>query len=301
MAASHQTDRLELCRVTTSDGLQLDGAFRRPAVAAEVAVLLIHGTGSSFYAPGLLEMLFNAAVGDGFPALRINTRGHDLAASIPGIAGSVRGGAAFERVADAHRDVTAWTDFLVERGYRQIVLVGHSLGGVKALWSQVAAPHPAVCGVVGVSPPRFVHRRFQADPRCDAFRRDYATAVKLIADGKGDQLLSVAQPLPIIITAAGFVEKYGPGDPLDYVPILPRIRCPKLIVLGQQTVDANPAFDDLPNAVAAAQDPTCSCQVIPGADINYRNEPIEVWRRIRGWLGIQANLEGDRGTEEVAP
>lgn len=280
---------LTLCRVTTADGLKLDGSLERPdrpISQRRCALLLIHGTGSNFYGSGVFASLATEAINDGHAVLRINTRGHDLAASISGPKGPVRGGAAYEHVLDCHHDVTTWCNFLIENGRDDIVLIGHSLGGVKAFWSQKLAPHPAVHGIVGISPPRFVHQKFQSDLRCEAFRRDFATAQWLVAEGQGETLITVTQPMPIIITAAGYLEKYGPGDPLDYVPVLPTIPGPKLLIVGSQTVESNPAFDGLPAAVqaVAATDPNLAFEVIDGADINYRNDPAEPWRRIRRWM-----------------
>src|SRR5262245_40879639 len=97
--------QVELCRVKTSDGLLLDGALRIPAGARSGlpidACLLIHGTGSSFTAPGLLEAFANQTAAAGIPSLRVNTRGHDLMARIPTEKGSVLGGAAYENIADS--------------------------------------------------------------------------------------------------------------------------------------------------------------------------------------------------------
>jgi pimeloyl-ACP methyl ester carboxylesterase len=275
----------ELCRATTTDGLQLAGVLTVPAEAGSTALLLIHGAGSNFYSGGVLATIAEQAAAVGFPVLRINTRGHDLAASIPGPKGPVQGGAAFERVLDCRLDVTAWCDFLQQRGHARIVLIGHSLGGVKAFWSQQLAPHPAVSHVVGVSPPRFRHQKFQTDERCEPFRRDFAAASQCIAAGRPDTLMSVTQPLPLLITAAGFVEKYGPDDGLDYVPILPQLSRPKLILLGGQSVETNAAFADLPTELSriAAGESQFAFELIAGADINYRNDPEEPWRRIRHW------------------
>ncbi len=279
---------IEFCRVQTGDGLQLDGAFSRPVGVSvdRPALLLIHGTGSNFYGSGVLASVAAQGAADGFPVLRINTRGHDLVASIPSAKGPVRGGAAYERVGDAPLDITAWIDWLAANGCSRVVLVGHSLGGVKALLSQETAPHSAVRGVVGLNPPRFVHATFQVDPRCEAFRRDFATAQELVMEGRGETLLTVTQPLPIVITAAGYLEKYGPTDPLDYLPVLSRVRCPRLIVLGGELVKVHSAFDGLPAALAeeAAQDSQLGVECIDGEDINFRNDPEEVWRRMRRWL-----------------
>ncbi len=76
--------QVELCRVATSDGLLLDGALRIPSGPRGHqpidACLLVHGTGSNFTAPGLMEAFANQASAAGIASLRVNTRGHDLMA-----------------------------------------------------------------------------------------------------------------------------------------------------------------------------------------------------------------------------
>ncbi|MFO0919712.1 MAG: hypothetical protein U0872_15550, partial [Planctomycetaceae bacterium] len=98
---------LELCRTETADGLQLDGAFARAgeASAGRPALLLIHGTGSNLYGSGILAAVAERAVAGGYPVLRVNTRGHDLVASISSSDGPIRGGAAYERFAGAQLDI----------------------------------------------------------------------------------------------------------------------------------------------------------------------------------------------------
>lgn len=279
---------MELCRAITSDGLHLDGSFVVPdeSSAQNPALLLIHGTGGNFYSGGALASLAENAVACGFAVLRINTRGHDLVASIPSKTGSTRLGAAYENVADAPLDISAWCDFLADRDQTRIVIIGHSLGGVKAILSQAMSPHPLVAGVVGVSPPRFCYQQLHANPRCDAFRRDFEIAGQFVTAGQRDMLMSVSQPLPMIITADGFLSKYGPHDALDFIPMLRQLACPQLILLAGKTLAANPAFDGLDNAVAEAQRdlPRSACELIPDADINFRDDPAEPWRRIQAWV-----------------
>jgi len=70
---------MELARVETADGIWLDGLFEPAAAGTRPgdACLLVHGTGSNFYAPGVLEVFARQARDAGLATLRINTRGHD--------------------------------------------------------------------------------------------------------------------------------------------------------------------------------------------------------------------------------
>ncbi|MBS0262801.1 MAG: alpha/beta hydrolase [Planctomycetes bacterium] len=279
---------MELHRVETADGWILDGALW-PATTAPCApldaFLLIHGTGSNFYASGVLETFARQAVAGGTSVLRINTRGHDGLCTIPTRQGSQPGGATHERIHDCVHDLTAWVDWLQSQGFRRVILVGHSMGGVKAVLSQAAAPHTAVAGIVGISPPRFSHARLLNHPRGMAFREEFNRARQFVDRGQPEQLLPVTQPLPFLATAAGYVEKYGPEDRYDYVPKLAQLPCPTLLILGGQTLQTSPAFGGLDTDIAAiaATCPNVQYQIVDGANINYAGCDHEPFLRTKNW------------------
>ena len=72
----------------------------------------------------------------GSAALVVNTRGHDGISSTNAPVGRRLQGAAYEIVDACCHDVAAWLAWLRERGYRRLGLLGHSLGAVKAIYSQ---------------------------------------------------------------------------------------------------------------------------------------------------------------------
>lgn len=285
---------VELCRVTTADGLQLDGAYWRPAAVthrpAVDAFLLVHGTGGNFYSGSVFDTWTRLSLAAGIPVLRINTRGHDALASIPSTSGSVAGGAGSERVADCVHDLSAWLDWLTARGCGRIAVVGHSMGAVKTLYAAAHNPHDVVAACIALSPPRFCHRQLMADPRYSGFRAAWQQATGLVAAGRGEDWLSVSQPLPLVITAAGFVEKYGPEDRYDFVPWLDRLTHPALFVFGEQTVETSPPFAGLPEVIEQRLErmPAGSAvHVVPGGDMAYRPTPEEPFRRAVEWLNSQ--------------
>ncbi len=284
---------VELVGVETADGLFLEGILERPKFASGQlqidAFLLIHGTGSNFYAPGVLEAFAAQAVSSGTAVLRINTRGHDGVCSIPGRKGSAKGGATYERIGDCPLDMAAWLDWVLASGFHRVVLVGHSMGGVKAIYSQAYAAHPAVSGIVGISPPRFVHELLRTGPRGELFCKEFARAQELVAAGHGNELLAVTQPVPCVATAAGYVEKYGPENRYDYVPLLARLTCPTLILIGSESIKSSAAFQGLPAAIAeiTPRHPRLTCQVVEGANINYSGCETAPWLYVSqaaGWF-----------------
>lgn len=275
---------VQLCSVETEDGIRLHGVLQRsdrPADAVADVILLIHGTGGNFYSGGVLDVCARQARAAGLSVLRVNTRGHDLVATLPG---GRRGGGAYERVSDCPLDLEAWTRFLADQELHRIVLVGHSLGGVKAIYSVSNRTLPNVVGVAAISPPRLNHQQLAASPLSLAFPDDFRRAEEAVAIGRPEELLHVMQPLPMIITAGGFLEKYGPASPYDIVRLLPGATVPVLIVLGGQTVTVNPAFLGLPEQLAQLDSPQLTIRTVPGADIQYRQDPEAPFALVQQWL-----------------
>ncbi len=284
--------RRELCRVLTGDHLHLEGLLNEPEVSSGdfpvSAVMLVHGTGDSFYSGGVLEEFSRMVVERGIAVLRINTRGHDVVTRIAVRDRSVWGGAAYETISDCRQDLAAWIGFLKERGHRQIGLVGHSMGAVKAIYAQGHDWHEEVRCVVGISPPRFCHQRLISHPLAQPFREDFHRAEKLVSQGQGDQLLSVRQPLPLLLTAAGFLAKYGPTDEYDFLKPLPKLGCPGLILLGSESVRTSPAFAGVPEDVVQliTEQPNLplAFELIDGANTGYSTCLGEPFRRSERWL-----------------
>ncbi len=286
---------LELVRVTTNDEIYLDGVLTLPEAGSSSslpvdAFLLVHGTGSNFYAPGLLETFAQQAAAAGVPALRINTRGHDAICSNPGPFGALRGGAAFESIADCRHDLHAWINELLRRGYRRIALVGHSMGGVKSIYTMSQAPHPAVKFVITLSAPRFQHASYRDHPQGEKFRDEYAAARNFVDNGTPDRLMSITLPLPMLITAANYLEKYGPEDRFDLVTHLPSVGCPVLLLVGSESIIRSVAFSNQPEVLAelAQEHPHIEFQTVKDANTNYTGQWEVPFELAREWLSRQS-------------
>lgn len=275
----------ELCRVTTEDGLQLEGCYSRPnapsANSRVDALMLVHGTGSNFYAAGVLEVLGSKALESGLAVLRINTRGHDGLCSIPASKGSVKGGAVYENLGDCVFDIAAWVAYLESRGHNRIGLVGHSSGAVKVLYTLAHRQLPSIAAFIGISPPRFNHELLRRHPD---FVREFEQAEALVNSGRGDTLQQMSQPLPLLIAASRIVTKYGTTNNYDFVQVLNKVQVPTLILLGAKTVETSIAFQGLPEAIRAMQSPHVELQVVEGANIHYSGQMDVPWNLASEWL-----------------
>jgi pimeloyl-ACP methyl ester carboxylesterase len=281
---------VDLVQTTTADGVRLDGAFQTPTVGKAAlgldALCFVHGTGGNFYSSTLFDGLAERLLQLGCGVLRVNTRGHDLVSTAATARGGRRLGAAYEVGDDCRHDIRAWLDWLRRRAGPRVGLVGHSFGAVKCLYALAREPGLEAACVVALSPPRLSHAVFAASPQGREFLDTYALAERDVASGRGQALLDVRLPLPYVITAEGYVEKYGPEERYDFVKFVAAVPCPTLITWGGIEVENNMAFRGAPEAVAevVGKGGRVRCEVIPGADHFYSGVREQVIARAESWL-----------------
>jgi dienelactone hydrolase len=280
---------VDLVRITTRDGFQLDGMLQRPAASGSLAldaICLVHGTGGNFYSSSLFDHFSQKLLDRGCAVLRINTRGHDGISTAIGPRGGVRLGAAYETVDDCRHDLTACVVWLRTQVGPRVGLLVHSLGAVKCLYAVAHEPQLAPACIVAVSPPRLSYSWFCAGDPAAEFLATYQEAERLVAAGRPGALLEVKLPLPFVIAAAGYVEKYGPDERYNFLNFLGGVTCPTLVTLGSVEVERNMAFRGSPDEIARLIEryPHVALKVIAGADHFYTGAREEAWTAIAGWL-----------------
>jgi hypothetical protein len=241
----------------------------------------VHGTGSNFTAPGVLEGLSQLLAERGEAVLRLNTRGHDLAAKIPTMSGSVQGGAAYERLDDAHFDIEGAAAWLVDAGYGKLSLLGHSLGGVKAITSQSDHPVADVDEIVALSPPRLCYERLVQD---SAFHKGFDRARELVDSGRGQEWVEMITPLQAWMQAEGIVEKYGNEDRFDIVHHLPRVKAATLVFIDARSLETSTAHKGLDEALTEVSRSHSALSVHKHPDdIRYAGSEVAIANQIVAW------------------
>jgi pimeloyl-ACP methyl ester carboxylesterase len=280
-----------LVHTVTRDDVRLDGAFLAaersgpPAIDVD-AFLLIHGTGGNFYSSTLFDAIAERLLQLGCAILRVNTRGHDGISTAVTSRGGRRAGAAYEVVDECRHDIAAWLDWLRQRAGPRIGLIGHSSGAVKCLYAVAHEPQLPVADVIAISPPRLSYSWFCTSARAQEFLDTYQRAEQLVNDGTPAALMDVKLPLPFVVTAAGYLEKYGPDERYNFLKFLAGVPCPALVTLGEVEVADNMAFHGLPGAVAeiAARRQGLRVETIPGADHFYTGTRPALIARMEEWL-----------------
>ncbi len=284
--------RGELVSTITEDRLRLNGFLLDPEgtpAPYASAALILHGLAGNFYSSPLLTEIASRFSRLGLAAVLGNTRGHDFLNWTLRGGRTITLGAALEDVAECVHDVRAWVQFLARQGHRRVLVAGHSLGAIKALYAQAWKPASEVVGLVAVSPTRLSPQQFRASPAAEVYQRTLAEVDALVAAGEGERLMKVDFPFPTWIGAAAYRQKYGAEGRFDWLGFIDRIEVPTAIIFGQRELDENPAFIGL----AATLDQTAfnprliHREIIPDADHFYIARIDPLCERIEAWLASQ--------------
>ena len=136
-----------------------------------------------------------------------------------------------------------------------------------------------------LSPPRLSYSQFCTSTAAAEFLETVRAAEEHVAAGQPNALLDVRIPLPFVVTAAGYLEKYGPNERYNFLNFIGTVPWPTLITFGSIELEKNVAFRDLPTQLASN---TCQVrpriEVIPDADHFYSNRRVELTTVVEQWI-----------------
>ena len=252
---------------------------------------MLHGTGGNFYHSRFLTYVAERFTACGFACLVANTRGHDqiataLVVQADGSTGSRLVGSAYERVDECRLDIAAWLKMLRSAGYDRTAICGHSLGAVKAVYAATHDHLPGVEAILAVSPPRLSYSQFAAGPRAAGFLADIAAAERHVAEGRPEALMEIRFPLPYVITAAGYLDKYGPAETYNILHHAGALPIPTLFTYGGLEIRSGAAFRGMPEALEElkARGANLSTAVIARGDHNYTAVQDDLLNTVERWL-----------------
>jgi pimeloyl-ACP methyl ester carboxylesterase len=268
----------QICTFKTSDNERLHGALLTPAdSAADFALVLVHGVAMNFYLPPLF-LFGQELAARGYHCFSINTRGHDWISR----AGNLTkfGGAAYENLDDCFLDCDGALEFLAGRGYRRFVLIGHSLGAIKSIIYQGSRRRPDMAGIVSCSAPKqFYSERIARQPK---FRELIEQAESLVADGRGEELISVpVGATPGIFSARTHLDKYGKDDRNDCRHYAKTLGCPLLAIVGGTEPKL---FHEYAQEIVANAGANASYVPVDGGNHFYNRHATQAVEIIDRWL-----------------
>ncbi len=292
----------ELVSVRSKDDIVNGGVVFTPRKesAKPVAVIWIHGWGVNFYQPTYVN-IGRALAERGYTCIAANTRMHDLG-NVAAWRGKkrIRGGGYWGVASEEVRDLAAWIDFAGERGFKKVVLVGHSAGWAAVRGYQAEKQDERVIGVVLASGAVRPETR-PTDPE------QLAQATRLMAEGQGDALVrDPKRSFPSYISAATFLDIANNSTPesRDFFgvqtpnPRVMRIRCPLLAFFGTRgDVGSEADLELLKSSIKRQSNGPSRVEtvMIRGADHMYAGEEAQVAETIAKWADTLLQPEARKG------
>jgi pimeloyl-ACP methyl ester carboxylesterase len=262
------------CRL---DGFLVPGAKNRPAL------IIVHGMHSNFYRARWKKALLEGCAEMGIGALSFNNRGVETYTND-------------ERFRDCLADITAAVGLMRKKGYRHVVLVGHSTGCQKATYYQAVKKDPRVRGLVllAIGDDLAIVRRDLGG----AFSKWVRIAKRKVRAGRGSEplgaphippfsarrFLSIADPASVEARLFDFSH----GGPRGWFE---RLQCPVLCVLaGRDEYETTPPaqmIDQLRRRYHGARFDAC---IVRGADHGFHDREQTLARQVLKWVGALARL-----------
>jgi len=122
----------DLIQAKTEDDIFLNGLYV-PGDTTRTACIFIHGFTADFYSHAFYHSIADTLRAQSNALILAQTRGTGLQTEFLKPDGEgVFIGSYYEKLEEAHLDITAFIDYLYKQGYSDIALAGHSLGTLKA-------------------------------------------------------------------------------------------------------------------------------------------------------------------------
>jgi pimeloyl-ACP methyl ester carboxylesterase len=277
---------VSLARLKTRDGIWLDGLIAEPR-GRRAALIWVHGLGSVFSSAQALTLELSTrlnAAGVGY--FKFNNRGHGVVAG----RGKQLAGAAFERFEESVEDIRAMIAFVRKRGYRRIILAGHSTGANKVLYYTARSRDRRVSGLILLGP--------VSDVAAEAKRLGARELRRRVAAARR---IARRDPRALVPRAWGFwsarryISLYRPGEVEDVFPYyrpgarwtaLRSVRLPVAAIVGSRDeyLDRRPRelIEALRRNAVRARSFTGS--VVPGARHGFQNRERELAELLVGLI-----------------
>ena len=252
-----------------------------------LAIIWVHGWGVNFYSPSYI--LIGRAFGEkGYTCISVNTRMHDLA-NVEGYKNGkrVRGGGYWGIASHQTKDISAWIDFAESKGFKKIILIGHSAGAAAVREYQSEKQDNRVSGLVFASG--------SVDPAPPIDSSQYVQAIQLMSENKGEELIKdPKRSFPSYISAVTLMDIANSSPEYkDFFGVtttnagIAKIQCPILAFYGSKDDVGNEKTLELLKASIKKQRKgpiSVTTTMIKGAEHMYMGEELQVAEVITKWL-----------------
>lgn len=231
----------ELIRLKTKDNLELQGLLCEPSKKASKAIVHVHGWVGNFCEDRFIDQISESAFGKNIAFFTFNNRGAGIITEFMRNNKREKIGGSLEIFEECSFDIESAVDFLHERGYKEIILQGHSIGCQKIVYYLHTKKDKRIKGLILLAPVDdvgFVTRKLYNNS-VSRYNKSLKTARNMSSDGRGQNPIPKWMQIYPCLSANMFIQISDPesasGKIFDYSGDLTELRninVPVLAVFG---------------------------------------------------------------------
>lgn len=279
----------------STDGIELDLILYAPKTKTKKIIIHIHGKEGHFVQNHFVQILGEQYTLNGYAFITFNNRGHDYMADLLRKTSTgytwEQGGSMFDLLENSQFDIQGIIDYVLDLGYTEIILQGHSLGPHKISYYLVNSPNNIVSKVIFLTTADVQYQFDSSVPNWDKYS---LLAKNLVDEGRGKELMPIRLWSNCPVSAATFWNYTNPHNncfvfngthPEMEFKNFNRITLPMLIVNPENDVASGIQADKFiqllkKNAVSKRFEGV----VIKNAVHNFLSKEDELAKAILSWL-----------------
>ncbi len=280
----------ELVRINSIDEIEQPGILYTPNENTDKIVIHVHGLNGNFYENRFLDILAKSYTDKNYAFLTFNNRGRDFITELlKGNDFTIIGGS-LERFKDCILDIDGVVNWVKEKGYKEIILEGHSYGCNKVLYYYNHRKDDSIKKIVLLAPCDIPSegKKFLSE---EEYKNAKEESTRLVQENKENELIDFSVMANGKIAAGTYFNDFLPNGENDFIryvdgingksEVLNSIDIPTLVIFGD--VDECVLTQPIDVVKEYLKNNLCNCniQIIDGADHSYTGRYEELGKIIK--------------------
>lgn len=279
----------ELVRINSSDGIQMPGILYTPDKISEKIVIHVHGLNGNFYENNFIDSISKSYTDKGFAFFTFNNRGREFITELWKGKECVVIGGSLERFKDCILDIEGAVKYAKEKGYKEIILEGHSYGCNKVLYYYNKKNDESIKKIVLLAPCDIPSegKKFLSEKEYEIAKNE---STRLTNEGKESELIDFSVMANGKIAAGTYYNDFLPGGENDFIryrdgidgtsEVLNKIDVPVLVIFGDNDECVLTEPIDIVTQYLYNNLKNCNVQIIKETDHSYTDKYEELGKII---------------------
>ena len=280
----------ELVRMNSIDGIEMVGILYEPEEKSNTIVIHVHGLCGNFYENRFLDTLAKTYTNKGISFLTFNNRGTNFISELLKSNEFEIIGGCYEKFIDCLLDIEGAINYAKEKGYKDIILEGHSYGCNKVIYYYDKKKDESIKKIVLLAPCDMPQECIKYLSK-EEYEKAKIESTRLVNEGKKNELIDFSVNANGKISVGTYYQDFLPHGENDFIryvdgvngksEILNSIDIPVLVIFGD--IDECVLTQDIETVKGYLNKniKNCDIQIIEDADHSYTDKYEELGEIIK--------------------